>query len=36
VVQIGGFFFARDDQGSDTGQYSTAEQAAEWVRAIKP
>jgi hypothetical protein len=36
VIQIGGSFFARDDQGCDTGPYSTAKPAAEWAGAIRP
>ncbi len=36
VVQIGDAFFARDPEGQDTGPYTTADQAREFVEAIAP
>lgn len=36
IVRIGQNYFARDDQGSDTGPYSQPECAEEWVRGIRP
>ena len=35
IVRIGNSYFARID-GSDTGPYSTALQAEEFIRAIRP
>ncbi len=35
IVRIGNSYFARCD-GSDTGPYSTALQAEEWIKEIRP
>lgn len=36
IVFEGGHYFARDARGSDTGPYSSAAQAREWIKAIVP
>lgn len=35
IVRIGDSWFARQG-GSDVGPYSTVEQAADWIRGIRP
>jgi hypothetical protein len=35
AVKIGDQWFARDDRQNDTGPYTTADEAIDWVKAIR-
>jgi len=35
IVQRGAQFFLRDDRGTDTGPFSTAGEAAQWLAGLR-